>query len=96
MQFTEEQYDQAIENLQLAKRAITDPGPGCHVCGGDCLPHRCGHNPLYAVWMCNQIVDSSHDLHEKLHFLAGFHTYMGEPVGPSGIIYLQDTPPQEQ
>lgn len=83
--FTEEQYDQAIEDLKLAKSAIRNPAPGCQVCGGSCPPHQCGRNPLYAMHICEQITKSSEQLHHALHVLAGAYTYMGEPVGPCAI-----------
>lgn len=83
--FTEEQYDQAIEDLMLAKSVIKNPVPGCPVCGGHCAPHQCGRNPLYAMYMCEQITRRSDQLHHALHILAGENTFMGEPVGPCAI-----------
>lgn len=86
MEFTEEQYDKAIQALKDAKKVFDkDYKGGCPVCGGDCLPHQCGHNPLYAMKMCEEISEASEELHHKLHVLSGVHTYMGEPIGPNAI-----------
>lgn len=87
MRFTIEQYDRAIRHLQDARQQLIDgtQDQGCNVCGGCCHPDHCGHNPLYAQYLCNTISDQANELHETLHRMAGFDTYMGEPVGVARV-----------
>ena len=91
--FTTEQYDQAIEALQNAKQQHIDgtTNQGCSVCGGDCHPDICGFNPLYAMYVCCEISRQSSELHETLHTMSGFNTYMGSVIGPSRIVLPKDT-----
>lgn len=86
--FTVEQYDKAIENLQAAKKQLIDKtqDKGCEVCGGCCHPDQCWHNPLYAQYLCNTLSSQANEMHETLHRMSGFHTYMGEPVGVARIV----------
>lgn len=88
MRFTVDQYDKAIKALQEARKQIVDgtQDKGCAVCGGNCHPDRCGFNPLYAQYLCNQMSKQSAELHDTLHYLSGFHTYMGESVGVASVI----------
>jgi hypothetical protein len=95
MHFTDEQYDEAIELLKAAKRANHQASNGCLVCGGACLPHQCGHNPLYAMHQCEVIAQRSKELHHALHVLAGAQTHMGEPVGPNEIVVPSGKPKKE-
>jgi len=85
--FTIEQYNTAIEALQAAKKQLQDEtqGDGCAVCGGNCHPDTCGWNPLYAQHLCNTLQQQAHGMHETLHRMAGFDTYMGEAVGIGSI-----------
>lgn len=87
MRFTLEQYDSAIEALENARNQLLEEtqDEGCSVCGGCCHPDQCGSNPLYAQYLCNLISDQSHDLHETLHRMGGYDTYMGEPVGVARV-----------
>jgi len=96
--FTVEQYDKAIENLKEARKQLIDGVQGkvcCGVCGGNCHPDMCGHNPLYAQYLCNQFSQQSQALHITLHRLSGFDTYMGEPVGIARVVSPQPTSNKE-
>lgn len=86
--YTIKQYDEAIKALQLARQQKIDEttGEGCSICGGNCHPDMCGFNPLYAMDICSRIASQSHDLHESLHQLSGFQTWMGETVGPAKVV----------
>ena len=88
--FTVEQYDQAIEALHAARKQAVDGThiSGCDVCGGDCNPHQCRHNPLFAMHMCEQLGKQADELHSTLHILAGFDTRMGEQIGPAAVTVL--------
>lgn len=88
MIFTVEQYDKAIEALKCARQQLIDgtQGKGCSVCGGTCHPDQCGFNPLYAQYLCNHIGEQSKEMHETLHLMSGFHTYMGESVGVARVV----------
>ena len=88
VRFTVEQYDKAIESLQEARKQLVDgtQGEGCGVCGGGCHPDLCGHNPLYAQHLCNTLTDQSYKLHDTLHRMGGFDTFMGESVGIASIV----------
>ena len=92
MKFTIKQYDEAIKNLQLARQQKIDgtEGEGCSVCGGNCHPDQCGFNPLYAMDICARIANQSTELHESLHSLSGFQTWMGETVGPAKVVVPKD------
>lgn len=86
--FTEKQYDDAIEALIAGKRQLLQgtQGKGCDICGGSCHPDQCGHNPLYAMHLCETIAKQSEGLHQTLHYLMGVMTQMGEPVGPGRVV----------
>ena len=88
MRFTIEQYNKAIESLQAAKQQLKDDtqGEGCSVCGGGCHPDLCGHNPLYAQYLCNSFSQQSEVLHNMLHQMSGFDTYMGESIGVASVV----------
>jgi len=92
MRFTEEQYDKAIGALKSAKQQLIDEtqDQGCAVCGGSCHPDQCGWNPLYAQYLCNQMSEQSNDLHNTLHKMSGFHTFMGESVGIASVIFNKE------
>lgn len=95
---TIEDYDKAIEALQEARKQLFDgtQGEGCGVCGGACWPDHCGHNPMYAVLLCKKIADESVELHNALHYLAGFRTLMGEQVGPASICIYEPVNPNSE
>ncbi len=86
--FTIEQYDKAIEALQLARQQHIDDtcDKGCSICGDCCHPDSCRFNPLHAMAICESIAKQSNVLHDTLHTLAGFETYMGEQTGPASIV----------
>ncbi|MFA0809488.1 hypothetical protein [Microbulbifer epialgicus] len=88
MKFTVEQYDTAISALQEAKKQLIEgtQDKGCGICGDCCHPDSCGHNPLYAQYLCNLVSDQSKELHNTLHYLGGFDRFMGESVGVARVI----------
>jgi hypothetical protein len=87
VRFTAEQYDRAIEALAEAKKQLEPDGNCCSVCGDSGhQAFECGHNPLVAVALCVGIADQSGDLHETLHFLAGFNNAFGVQVGPRKVV----------
>lgn len=70
MRFTLGQYNHAIANLEDAAKQLAPDGSGCVVCGDS--GHQaweCGHNPLLAVAICEDIAKRAHDLHERIHAL---------------------------
>jgi hypothetical protein len=84
MRFTAYQYDKAIEALTNAKTQLEPDGNCCAVCGDSGhMAFECGHNPLFAVSMCEQIAKQSRDLHETLHSLGGWDFAFGEQLGPA-------------
>ena len=86
MRFTEKQYEEAIKNLQLAKAQLVPDGNNCSICeDGGHMAWECGHNPLLAVVLCNDVADLSENLHETLHILAGYDSMLGVPIGPAAI-----------
>lgn len=91
--FSVEQYDKAIEALNCAKQQKIDGTEhlGCSVCGGDCHPEHCGHNPLYAMHLCEQVTKQSKVLHESLHEMSGVYTYMGNVTGPARVFTPRKT-----
>lgn len=92
MRFTKEQYDNAIENLQLAKQQLEQEAHPCTVCGDSGhLAYECGFNPLVAVAMCNSIAKGSEVLHDTLHLLCGYEQAFGAQLGPRRIV-----PPQPE
>jgi len=90
MRFTTGQYEAAIQALEKAKKQLVPDGQSCSVCG-DCghMAWECGFNPLLAMEMCLLISKSSEQLHEYLHFLAGYESRFGVQIGPSAIV-MQD------
>lgn len=68
MRFTAAQYDEAIENLKLAKAQLASDGNPCEVCG--CSSHmafECGHNPLVAMEVCAATVEAATRCHDMVH-----------------------------
>lgn len=93
MRFTTDQYDQAIQALRDAKEQLQPDGRHCAVCGDDGhQAFECGHNPLLAMAMCQQIATQSGDLHETLHFLAGYNQAFGVQLGPRRIVVPDPAP----
>ena len=73
-EFTIEQYDKAIEALQLGRQQKIDEttDKGCSICGGCCHPDYCRFNPLYAMMICKTIAEQSDALHSSLHYLSEY------------------------
>ena len=87
MRFTKEQYEKAIEALKEGMTQLEPDGDNCHICGDSGhQAFECGHNPLLAMSMCRQIAEQADDLHNTLHYLAGFDSRMGEQVGPAKVV----------
>lgn len=87
MRFTIQQYAEARKSLLDAMDQIEPDGKPCSVCGdNDHMAYECGHNPLVAMFMCQQIAENSEKLHETLHQLAGFNFHMGIQLGPKRVI----------
>lgn len=87
VRFTAEQYDAAIQALQDGKTQLQPDGDPCHIChDGGHQAFECGFNPLYAMALCETLAKQSGDLHETLHYLAGFERWMGESVGPAKVV----------
>jgi hypothetical protein len=86
VRFTTQQYDEAIENLRLAKEQLEPDGNSCSICtDSGHMAFECGSNPLVAMVMCEQIAKGAEQLHEMLHTLAGFNFHMGVQLGPRRI-----------
>lgn len=87
MRFTTNQYDEAIQDLNNAKRQLEPDGNCCSCCGDSGhQAFECGHNPLLAMANCAGIAKTAHELHEYLHYLAGWNFHMGEQLGPARVI----------
>ncbi|HEY6827359.1 MAG TPA: hypothetical protein VI259_10890 [Gemmatimonadaceae bacterium] len=87
MRFTRSQYEEAIANLELAKEQLEPDARCCRICEDTGhMAWECGHNPLLAMAMCEQIAKQSDQLHETLHALAGFDSHMGVQTGPARIV----------
>lgn len=87
MRFTHRQYVEAIDSLQSAMRQLEPDGNPCACCGDSGhLAYECGHNPLLAMLLCQQIATESEQLHETLHRLAGFDSAFGVQLGPAKVM----------
>ncbi len=92
MRFTQQQYDEAIANLQLAKQQLEPDARNCVIChDSGHMAFECGHNPLVAMQICKNIAKQSDELHETLHYLAGYNQHMGEQVGPRKVVVPDGT-----
>jgi succinate dehydrogenase/fumarate reductase-like Fe-S protein len=68
VRFTAAQYDAAIEALVAAKGQLEPDAQCCRICHD--TGHQaweCGHNPLYAMHVCEDLVPDASKLHEELH-----------------------------
>lgn len=85
--FTIDQYNKAIDALREAKQQLMDGTQhrGCSICHGDHHPDNCGMNPLFAQHLCTTISEQAKEMHDTLHLMTGYVTYMGEGVGVSRI-----------
>ncbi len=87
MRFSVQQYDEALEALTLARHQLEPDGNPCAVCGDSGhMAWECGHNPLLAQVLCQQIARDSDALHETLHHLAGHDFAFGVQRGPAKIV----------
>lgn len=91
MRFTADQYDQAIENLMFAKAQLEPDSNNCSICDDSGhMAYECGHNPLVAVAVCDQIARESSRLHDTLHLLAGYQQAFGVTIGPARCVMPSD------
>lgn len=68
MRFTAAQYDAAIEALVAAKGQLVPDVQCCRICHDtDHQAWECGHNPLYAMHVCENLAADSLKAHERLH-----------------------------
>ena len=68
MRFTAAQYDAAIEALTTAKGQLAPDGQCCHICGDSGhMAWECGHNPLFAMGVCEDLVASAIKTHKQVH-----------------------------
>ncbi len=68
VRFTTEQYNKAIEALQLGRQQLEPDGKNCTICGDSGhQAFECGFNPLFAMILCKTIADDAEVLHKKLH-----------------------------
>lgn len=90
MRFTKEQYEAAITALRESSEQLEPDGRCCTCCGSDGhQAFECGHNPLVAMALCRHIAQGADQLHDTLHWLAGYDTRMGEMVGPRKVVLPQ-------
>lgn len=86
MRFTQQQYDEAMQSLHDAREQLEPDGKPCACCGDSGhQAFECGHNPLVAMALCEQIAKQSYDLHETLHLIAGMEFHMGVQLGPAKV-----------
>lgn len=87
VRFTRAQYEKAIEDLRSGMEQLAPDGLGCAICtDSGHQAWECAFNPLRAMAICGAIAKQSEALHESLHWLAGYETWMGERQGPSAIV----------
>src|SRR5688572_8414981 len=68
MRFTAYQYQKAIQALREAKKQLEPNGQCCACCGDSGhQAFECGHNPLVAMNICEELSAQSREEHEKLH-----------------------------
>lgn len=93
MRFTDHQYAQAIEALQAARQQLEPDGNHCSICtDSGHMAWECGFNPLVAVALCVNIAKESEQLHETLHYLAGFDQAFGVQLGPRKCVLPEESP----
>lgn len=87
MMFTRTQYLVAMQSLADGLTQLEPDGLCCSICGDSGhQAFECGHNPLFAMKMCELISTQSGKLHDILHYLAGYETSFGVQVGPSRVV----------
>lgn len=68
MRFTAAMYDAAIEALVAAKGQLEPDARCCRIChDSGHQAYACGHNPLYAMHVCEDLVRDARKAHERLH-----------------------------
>jgi len=68
VRFSAAQYDAAIEALVAARGQLVPDARSCRICHD--TGHQaweCGHNPLYAMSACVELVASARLAHDQLH-----------------------------
>lgn len=68
MRFGVNQYDKAIEALRDGRDQLKPDARCCTVCHD--TGHQaweCGHNPLYAMAVCEGLVKRANELHDRMH-----------------------------
>lgn len=72
--FDERQYREAIENLSDGHKQLEPDGRGCVICGGS--GHQaweCGHNPLHAMALCQEVARRANRMHDRMHEITQNH-----------------------
>ena len=68
MRFSEHQYDQAIEALGSAREQLVPDACCCRICHDTGhMAWECGHNPLRAAAICEDLSQQAELLHTRLH-----------------------------
>jgi hypothetical protein len=87
MRFTAYQYQEAIKRLQDGMKQLEADGNCCSVCGDSGhMAYECGFNPLLAVHFCRSISREANQLHDMLHWLAGYDHAFGVQLGPAKVV----------
>ncbi len=80
MKFTAQQYDNAIEALQDAKKQLEADGNHCSICSDSGhMAFECGHNPLLAMAICDASANLGKEIHDRLH------TQDNDETDPDGV-----------
>lgn len=68
MRFGVNQYDKAIEALLEGRDQLQPDSLCCRIChDSGHQAWECGHNPLYAMAVCNGLVKRANELHDCMH-----------------------------
>lgn len=88
--FSKRDYDKAVAALADGSRQLELDGRCCTICGDtDHGAEECGHNPLVAMRTCQDLADSSYELHRLLHWLAGYDSSLGVQQGPARVVPIR-------
>lgn len=88
MRFTTQQYEAAMEHLRNGMGQLAPDANPCSICGDSGhMAWECGFNPLVAMHLCSQIAHRADDLHEILHYLAGYDSSFGVMLGPRKVVF---------
>jgi len=89
--YTVTQYLTAINSLIDGLRQLEMDGFCCTICGSDDhFAFECGHNPLVAMTLCEQMARRSSQLHDILHHLSGYNKRFGATTGPAKVKLPRD------